>query len=407
MEQQTAGNMSAWDTLFSQWRAFADPIVKSQEGDEPAQAITEVSTDWTNITGFLCALGGVCLMSSSRKSVSRTVPLTSSESSSCVMPAFTRSHPDLFFHVFTSFLTALRSLRTGTTAGQMLKRDMCAAPVRNVQLFLSTMLQLLVCDYGAVGVQIRETVKESIGQELNPTLYVMLFEHLNATAQAFFDKGTKKMATPSNTLFIDQAIKIVKLILDNKLDHSSEYLALTDIEPLVMAFVRYLRQAELGEETLKTKIGLGNLISIIMARKRHLTFRHEMHFRNSMVEKLMEFVSTNEMLTHDPLALAQQTDLDIACMKAISACLAGLPLQPLYANDGNPMEAKSKMFLKYFTFFMNVTNRCRVSNMAGRVLDAQHGDLRPSSQISVDQIPNSDHLTAGKTVQNIRKKEKK
>jgi neurofibromin 1 len=116
-----------------------------------------------------------------------------------------------------------------------------------------------------------------------------------------------------------------------------------------MGFVRYLRQAELGEETLKTRIGLGNLVTSIMSRKRNLTFRHEMHFRNSMVERLMEFVSTNETTSRDALAQAQQADLDIACMKAISACLAGLPLQPLYADEGNPMEAKSKLFLKYCT----------------------------------------------------------
>ncbi len=85
------------------------------------------------------------------------------------------------------------------------------------------MLQLLVCDTPGIGVQIRETVKESIGQELNPTLYVKLFDQLNATVQSFFDKATSKKVLATSALFIDQAIKIVKLILDSKLEASNEY----------------------------------------------------------------------------------------------------------------------------------------------------------------------------------------
>ena len=37
---------------------------------------------------------------------------------------------------------------------------------------------------------------------------------------------------------------------------------------------------------------------------------------------------------------------------------AGLPLQPEESDRGDLMEAKSQLFLKYFTLFMNLLNDC-------------------------------------------------
>ncbi len=51
-------------------------------------------------------------------------------------------------------------------------------------------------------------------------------------------------------------------------------------------------------------------------------------------------------------------DLDQASMEATAALLAGLPLQPEENDKGDIMEAKSQLFLKYFTLFMNLLNDC-------------------------------------------------
>lgn len=45
-------------------------------------------------------------------------------------------------------------------------------------------------------------------------------------------------------------------------------------------------------------------------------------------------------------------------MEAVGALLRGLPLQPEESDRGDPMEAKSQLFLKYFTLFMNLLNGC-------------------------------------------------
>lgn len=45
-------------------------------------------------------------------------------------------------------------------------------------------------------------------------------------------------------------------------------------------------------------------------------------------------------------------------MEAVGALLRGLPLQPEESDRGDLMEAKSQLFLKYFTLFMNLLNDC-------------------------------------------------
>lgn len=45
-------------------------------------------------------------------------------------------------------------------------------------------------------------------------------------------------------------------------------------------------------------------------------------------------------------------------MEAVAALLKGLPLQPEESDRGDLMEAKSALFLKYFTLFMNLLNDC-------------------------------------------------
>lgn len=214
------------------------------------------------------------------------------------------------------------------------------------------MLGLLTCQTEDYGVEIRETARNLLGQELAPPLYPMLLEQLTERVDGFFEKkkGTVHL-NAVNSLFTDQAIRLLRTLMESKLDNADDYLALTDMEPLVMGFVDYLRQSGNDDEAQKTKIGFCHLVSTMMARRERLTFRHEMNFRNALVHKVMEFTSTNNQ------PINHQAELDAACMKATSALLAGLPLQPLYDDDTDQTEAKSKLFLKDFTFFMNVTNR--------------------------------------------------
>ena len=64
-------------------------------------------------------------------------------------------------------------------------------------------------------------------------------------------------------------------------------------------------------------------------------------------------------------------DLDEACMHAVAALLQGLPLQSEEPDRGDLMEAKSQLFLKYFTLFMNLLNDC--GEAGGTVITGHEG----------------------------------
>ncbi|KAF6095770.1 neurofibromin 1 [Phyllostomus discolor] len=107
---------------------------------------------------------------------------------------------------------------------------------------------------------------------------------------------------------------------------------------------------------IKTK--LCQLVEVMMARRDDLSFCQEMKFRNKMVEYLTDWVmgTSNQAADDDVKCLTR--DLDQASMEAVVSLLAGLPLQPEEGDGVELMEAKSQLFLKYFTLFMNLLNDC-------------------------------------------------
>jgi neurofibromin 1 len=57
-------------------------------------------------------------------------------------------------------------------------------------------------------------------------------------------------------------------------------------------------------------------------------------------------------------------ELDLACLNAIVGLLHQLPLQPADpVHDVDPTPIKSRIFFKYFTFFLKLLNRCRDSEV--------------------------------------------
>eukprot|EP00051_Salpingoeca_urceolata_P003452 m.57787 g.57787 ORF g.57787 m.57787 type:complete len:2607 (+) comp12795_c0_seq1:372-8192(+) len=331
MQVQTGGNLAAWGQLYSQWGLLVDSLVVPPEPGSPARGLPP---EFVSTTGMLCALVGVCLMSD---------------------------------------LQTTRTLRHVEGAG----KPVMNATVRKAQQFIQRLLELLVCNIVDLGVSIRETVKEAVGQEMTPVLYPLLFEAFNASVQSRMYKDAVVVVSQDNTLFLNQVTNTVRLLLNSKIASASEYLALVDLESLVQAFLDYLRQLRRTEQ-VHVKIDFCNLVSLLMDKKQALSFRQEIQFRNSLVSKLMEFMSTVEQRN-----IAESIELDMACMKAISSLLAGLPLQPVRDDESaDVMIAKSKLFLKYFTFFMNVTNRCQ----AGAALA---GTQRASA--GIESIIESEH----------------
>ncbi|KAL5015709.1 hypothetical protein ScPMuIL_005298 [Solemya velum] len=350
IDQSTPGNSQAWDDTFRNWGVVTqyletypkDPKVKNLEesggaglGDTirlkrkpPHHPTTEHEledqlNEWANMTGFLCALGGVRLQNKSHRQSTQSLPSLDCRKSSLM--------------------------------------HSCAADSQYcpVTQFISNLLRLLICQNEKFGAQIQKNVKELVGHELNPALFPILFDQIKVCVDKFFDPSGQVMVTDQNTQFIENVIFIMKNILEMKAEQPCEHLGVTSIESLMLAIVRYVRHLDSTVHAIQIKIKLCQLVEAMMLRRDDLTFRQEMKFRNKLVEYLTDWIMGNSHQVNIQGDICSMSrDLDQASMEAVAALLAGLPLQPEESDRGDLMEAKSQLFLKYLTLFMNLLNDC-------------------------------------------------
>ncbi|XP_041348224.1 neurofibromin-like isoform X2 [Gigantopelta aegis] len=349
IDQPTPGNSQAWEDTFRNWDMVTRylesyPKVKFDEGQReiaemiklkrkpPHHPSTEHEledqlNEWANMTGFLCALGSVRLQNKCQK-------------------------------VSTTALSGLQ-VDTGRKSSlmQSCANDSQYCPVTQ---FIGNLLKLLIFQNEKFGAQIQKHVKELVGHELNPALYPILFDQIKVSVDKYFDSTGQVIVLDMNTQFIENVIFIMKNILEMKSDQPCEYLGLTSIESLMLTIVRYVRHLDSSVHAIQIKTKLCQLVEAMMQRRDELTFRQEMKFRNKLVEYLTDWIMGNshQVNIQGDICSMSSRDLDQASMEAVAALLAGLPLQPEESDRGDLMEAKSQLFLKYLTLFMNLLNDC-------------------------------------------------
>ncbi|XP_063836459.1 neurofibromin-like [Ostrinia nubilalis] len=325
--------------------------------------------EWANITSFLCALGGVCL---------QRRPST--------VWSYLHSHDSRKYNVLANSSQEVQYCPVTQFIGQLLRLLLCSnerfghqiqthvkelvghemSPALYPTLF--DQIKAIIDKFFDQQQQIQTNVKELVGHEMSPALYPTLFDQIKAIIDKFFDQQQQVMLTDINTQFVEHTIFIMKSILDNKKSgQPSEPLSTTSIEGLMLAIVRYVRHLDMTVLSVHIKTKLCQVVEAMMKRRDDLAFRQEMKFRNKMVEYVTDWVLGTSHQIAPPLRPDSSTisrELDQACMEAVAALLKGLPLQPEESDRGDLMEAKSQLFLKYFTLFMNLLNDCNEVELA-------------------------------------------
>ncbi|XP_015685863.1 neurofibromin-like [Protobothrops mucrosquamatus] len=110
-----------------------------------------------------------------------------------------------------------------------------------VSKFMDRLLSLMVCTHEKVGLQIRTNIKDLVGLELSPALYPTLFNKLKNNISKFFDSQGQVLLNDTNTQFVEQTIAIMKNLLDNHTEGSSEHLGQARIETMMLNLVRKAR----------------------------------------------------------------------------------------------------------------------------------------------------------------------
>lgn len=294
--------------------------------------LDDVLIEWTQMTGFLCALCSVWLPSKQGKLInyqidSRKMTLTDSVSNT-----------------------------TSTNGSTIIGLHYCP-----VTQFLADLLKLLTCTNERFGYQIQSHIKDLLGHELNHYCFSILFEQIKLIVEKFFDSNGQVIISEQNTLFTENIIFIMKSILNSKIEASSENpFSSVSLESLLINIVRYVRHLDPSIQSIHIKTKVCQLVEVVMTRRDDLLFRQEIKFRNKLVEYLTDWImagNTHQFQSNE-MTQTLNRELDQASMQATAALLMSLPLQPEENDKADLMEAKSQLFLKYFTLFMNLLNEC-------------------------------------------------
>ncbi|CAO3650284.1 unnamed protein product [Mucor fragilis] len=381
MTHYAPGNLAAWEEAFKRWKYMTPSMMKPHEDskDDIQESINtsnnnakkggqawhdklrnptsssnrqthsftvvsrpetnafnddDKSSEWQNYAGFLAALGGICLMAD-------TTPTTPTS------PATPRGG----FNEQSAF----RRISAPTESSAMVNK------------FVVDMVDLLLCD----NIIVREWVKEILGTDLSPALYPMLFRYMETVLAKYFGPDGDPICSGRNTLFVEQAISVLKLVLD-RMEDSPENLLTVDFSSLINQYAKYLNRLGSGQSALKIKIKFCQLTEVLMMKKDKVTLRQEFRLRNKLLEIIVEWTSDFSLKPesssgqYSSFEVTQSEklhrELDLACLNTIVGLLHQLPLQsadPVHETDSTPI--KSRIFFKYFTFFLKLLNRCRDS----------------------------------------------
>ncbi|KAM7364589.1 neurofibromin 1 isoform 1-T1 [Cochliomyia hominivorax] len=428
------GVQPAWEETFRNWEIMSKmlqtyPKCKTEDGQaelfhrgvgkrrashqSSEHDIEEQINEWANMTWFLLALGGVCLIKRRQQVVAAQASTHTSHSVSNHGPFHQYSQSFGSFQqplpaahilpinqgsISSLAQNSLHSLSSSSSSGRgsLNPNSVSLAPIPQgpqqevqycpVTQFIGQLLRLLVCSNEKIGLNIQKNVKELVGEEMSTYLYPILFDQIRAIVEKFFDQHGQVNVTDINTQFIEHIIYIMKSILDpkpnkdpnNEQPSTAENLGVTSIEGMMLGIVRYVRHLDMTFYAIRIKTKLCQLVEVMMKRRDDLAFRQEMKFRNKLVEYLSDWVmGTSHQIAQpsstDPAVITNTSlifrDLDQACMEAVAALLRGLPLQPEESDRGDLMDAKSALFLKYFTLFMNLLNDCIDSSEAEKELN--------------------------------------
>ncbi|KAI9489055.1 hypothetical protein BDB00DRAFT_771458 [Zychaea mexicana] len=346
--RHTPGNLAAWEEAWKRWKVLTQML--GRLGEEAA--VEETTTD-LNQPGNL------------KKPKQRTTQ-TVQPVPKPAAPAINRLEMDdekqMLWQNYTGFLAALGGCclaseaennninNRGIAAASSDQQRRASSPSESntlVDSFVGEMTNLLISD----NVFIREGVKEILGTDLSPTLYAILFRHLERVMTRSFGSDNEPICSARNTLFVEQAVLVLKLILDRLVDPGDVLLSI-DFSTLIYQFAKYLNKLPNSFNTLRIKIKMCHLVETLMQKKEQIVVRDEMRLRNRLLEMIVEWTSDFALPEIKTSYVAQDTsqneklhrDLDHACLKAIVAILNQLPLQssePVREADSNQVKTKT------------------------------------------------------------------
>eukprot|EP00002_Diphylleia_rotans_P008478 TRINITY_DN1834_c0_g2_i3.p1 TRINITY_DN1834_c0_g2~~TRINITY_DN1834_c0_g2_i3.p1 ORF type:complete len:2567 (-),score=480.65 TRINITY_DN1834_c0_g2_i3:159-7859(-) len=342
VERQSDGNLEAWQRAYQRWKTLTQQL--TQETDTKDQ----VKTEWQNFTHFLCALSSI---SKNRKHslLSTGRPNEGSGLDPKGMPSLANA----------SFVTTSANAQS--------------IGVINYEQLIKDMLRLIFSE----NAEFRIHSTTALGVNLSPAGHPYLFQSLRSDVKVYIGEGGQINITDQGTQYVDQAMTIVRQILEQAVETSD--LAFGDFEMLVPSFAQYITHLIFGDNSVRLRCKLCGLVEYLMSKKDFVVFRNENKFRNQLLQTIMEWTSDFHIMKADGgkgdvskqnvternnpelagiLKLIKEKHLDGYCLRAIALLMKGLKLQEENVRPGGG-ETVGHSFIKYFSFLTRCHDRYR------------------------------------------------
>jgi len=351
-------NNSNWEEYYNNYDDIKKKNANNRYQVRPEDYVfLEDKGEWKNYTGFLCALGGCCIIAG--RNVAQMVKKGDITQIQAVKGLNgTDSKPETTDLYNTNYLSSNSISKLYNNSYDLNEK------------FVRALVELL----GSDNVMVRESVKELLGNELCIFLYSQFFKCLDLNMKRnFFNEHDSIVCSEKNTSFVENAISIFRCLVDR--EDTTDYLGSMDLASLIITFIRYVdRLSETPNQynvSLRIKVRISQLCDSVFNKKEFARLCNSIRFRNKLVETFVGWINDKEeaqnerMYTDDITSIHSKEsklhiDLDISCMKTITVLLVQLPLQPEDAHEATIDEEKTRLFNKYFQFFITLLRRSRL-----------------------------------------------
>ncbi|KFD70579.1 hypothetical protein M514_02099 [Trichuris suis] len=390
----TTGCRQAWEDTYRYWVAFTKflksfPKSKFDESLQMVEMLTKQMMDrnstrgselnlqmviklWANMTGFLCATGGVVL-----------------QTSACV-------NSDLYAPVTKLNPIVDNEKNVHSVEFSLPNQDILCS----VASFLNQLLSLLLIPSQKLEASILRHVKELCSYELHVSLIGHFFEQIHSVTNRFSDDTGQVNICSQNTDFVEHVVYVMKNVLLNCSKLDARTTQLVCIEPIMLNLCKYAHVLEVGSQAFTIKSKICQLIKVVMTHRDHVVFQSEIRFRNKLVDLIASWIICNPsscsaavIMNCSPLfsseAVVTLRELNLCCMIALATLVKDLPLQseePTNNVDTLGMN-KSQLFQKFFNLFMNLLNDCTLyENMATNARSSYKVETVPLPKAACDSV---------------------
>ncbi|KAG1467326.1 hypothetical protein G6F56_004473 [Rhizopus delemar] len=367
MMSPTPSNLLAWEEVWKRWKILTQVVIRY--GMDTLNDLSDTSTIYSTSTSVK-KIGGLVRHDKLRVSAVKV----SGNSMSATLPSPVPvgrveidDEKQTEWQNYTGFLAALGGCRLtadieNDSISERSKSERAGSPASKstalIERFITEMVELLTSE----NVVVREAVKDTLGNGLSPSLYTILFHQIEATLSNCFGSNGEIACNSTNTLFVEQSVLVLKMTLD-RLINASDCLVSVDFSTTVLYFVNYInRLPHDNYTTMRTMIMMCHLTEALMTKMDQIIIRDDVRVKNRLLEIIIEWTSNFNQSKSETGTLQNkevQRDLDQICLKAIVALLHKLPLQiSEQSRDMDKAMSKSRLFQKYFTFFIGLLERC-------------------------------------------------